>query len=153
MSEYATLWVMRSDVGASAPRLGSTFFPSPGRISAAERSAPVGSLAQRTIAIPGLSRAALQLLDTAALQDTLQELYAQLRGPAPAGGELHPNGTLRIPSLVAVWLMGRVSQAYKPGSKLVKLSRALDPEMLRSIGGVADLLIRAIRADVEGSHA
>jgi hypothetical protein len=100
-----------------------------------------------------LSRAALQLLDTAALQDTLQELYAQLRGPAPVSGELHPNGTLRIPSLVAVWLMGRVSQAYKPGSKLVKLSRALDPEMLRSIGGVADLLIRAIRADVEGSHA
>lgn len=102
---------------------------------------------------PGLSRAALQLLDTAALQETLQELYAQLRGPAPVTGELHSNGTPRIPSLVAVWLMGRVSQAYKPGSKLVKLSRALDPEMLRSIGGVADLLIQAIRTDIEGSHA
>ncbi len=68
-------------------------------------------------------------------------------------GEMHENGTLRIASQVAVWMIGRVSEAYEPGKKLVKLSQVREVDVLRSIGGVADLLIRSIRADMgkEGS--
>ena len=83
----------------------------------------------------------------------MQELCAQLGRRTPADiamGELHQNGTPRIASQVAVWMIGRISQAYEPGKKLVKLSRVRDVDVLRSIGGVADLLIRAIRADMGG---
>lgn len=146
--------VVRSDVGAAMPKVGSTFFPSADPIAPIERSTPVGSLAERISAVPGLTPQELQSLDAAALQATLQELCAQLGGPTRAAvvtGELHGNGTPRIPSLVAVWLIGRVSQAYRPGTKLVRLSRVRDPDVLRSVGGVADLLIRAIRADIGGN--
>jgi hypothetical protein len=90
-------------------------------------------------------------VDRAALQQTLQELYAQLRRRSSAevaAGELHENGTLRISSLVAVWLIGRVSEAYGSRRKLVKLSQVRDVDVLRSIGGVTDLLIRTIRKDM-----
>ena len=141
-------------MGAAIARPGSTFFPPAHPTAPAEGSTPVASLAERISAVPGLTRQALQRLDAAAMQATLQELCAQLGGAtrAPAAtGELHGNGTPRIPSLVAVWLIGRVSQAYQPGTKLVKLSRVRDPDVLRSIGGVTDLLIRAIRADIGGN--
>ncbi len=78
-------------------------------------------------------------------------MCAQLGRRTPADiatGDLHENGTLRIASQVAVWMIGRVSEAYAPGKKLVKLSQVPDVDVLRSIGGVADLLIRAIRADM-----
>ncbi|UXA15853.1 hypothetical protein KXD97_32445 (plasmid) [Mycobacterium sp. SMC-8] len=142
---------MRSDVGVAVPSVGSTFFPPAGPTTPTGWSTPVRSLAERISALPGLTRQALERPDVAGLQATLQEMCAQLGGSAggpAATGELHGNGTARITSLVAVWLIGRVSQAYLPGSKLVKLSRVRDPDVLRSIGGVADLLVRAIRADL-----
>ena len=117
----------------------------------AKTAKPSTDLAQRVNAVAGLTRESLQNLDRAALQQTLQELCAQLGGPTPAGvaaGELHGNGTPRIPSLVAVWLIGRVSEAYSPGQTLVNLSKVPDVQVLRSVGGVARLLIRSIRADM-----
>lgn len=143
---------MTSNVDGGAPVPGSTFFPVAGpTVPTTPTTPPTVDLAQRVNAIPGLTRASLQKLDRPALQETLQELFAQLGGRTPAevaAGELHENGTLRIASLVAVWLIGQVSQAYAPGRKLVKLSHVRDAEVLRSIGGVTDLLIRSIRADM-----
>jgi hypothetical protein len=110
-----------------------------------------GNVAQRVRGVTGLTKASLQRVDRAALQQTLQELYAQLRRRSSAevaAGELHENGTLRISSLVAVWLIGRVSEAYGSRRKLVKLSQVRDVDVLRSIGGVTDLLIRTIRKDM-----
>lgn len=143
---------MTSDVGGGLPAPGSTFFPAGGpTVPTSPTAPPAGNLAQRLTAITGLTRASLQKLDHPALQQTLLELCAQLGGRTTAdvaAGELHENGTPRIPSLVAVWLIGRVSQAYAPGRKLVKLSQVRDAEVLRSIGGVTDLLIRSIRTDM-----
>ncbi len=142
---------MRSDVGVAVPPAGSTFFPPAGSTTATGWSAPVRPLAERISALPSLTRQELERHDVAALQATLQEMCSQLGGSAggpEAVGEMHGNGTPRITSLVAVWLIGRVSQAYRPGVKLVKLSRVRDLDVLRSIGGVADLLVRAIRADL-----
>lgn len=117
---------------------------------------PTGDLTERISRVSGLTRQSLQRLDRAALEQTLQELCAQLGRRTPADvamGEMHENGTLRIASQVAVWMIGRVSEAYEPGKKLVKLSQVREVDVLRSIGGVADLLIRSIRADMgkEGS--
>ena len=141
-------------MGAAIARPGSTFFP-PAHPTAPTEGLHAGRVACRAHQRgTGFDPEALQRLDAAAMQATLQELCAQLGGGtrAPAAtGELHGNGTPRIPSLVAVWLIGRVSQAYEPGTKLVKLSRVRDPDVLRSIGGVTDLLIRAIRADIGGN--
>lgn len=114
---------------------------------------PATRLADRISAVSSLTRESLLRLDRVELEQTLQELFAQLGGRSAsevAAGELHANGTLRIPSLVAVWLIGRVSEAYRPGTKLVKLSRVRDVDVLRSVGGVAELLIRSIRADIGG---
>ena len=116
---------------------------------------PATRLADRISAVSSLNRESLLRLDRVELEQTLQELFAQLGGRSArevAAGELHANGTLRIPSLVAVWLIGRVSEAYRPGAKLVKLSRVRDVDILRSVGGVAELLIRSIRADIGGRH-
>ncbi|WP_147252050.1 hypothetical protein [Blastococcus sp. TF02-09] len=144
---------MTSNVGIGLSTAGSTFFPTASPAVPMAPSTPgAQDLAQRVNSVTGLTRAALRVLDRAALQQTLEELCAQLGGPSSAavvGGDLHANGTARIPSLVAVWLIGQVSEAYAPGRKLVKLSQVQDVDVLRSIGGVANLLIRAIRRDME----
>jgi hypothetical protein len=149
--------VVTSNVGGGPPVPGSTFFPTVvptvvPTVPTAPATPATVSLAQRVSAIPGLTRASLQQLDRSALQQTLLELCAALGGRTPAevaAGELHENGTPRVSSLVAVWLLGRVSEAYgSPGRKLVKLSQVRDVDVLRSIGGVTGLLIRAIRRDM-----
>lgn len=148
MSDYATLDVMPSDVAATQPRAGSVFFPSPKEVltHAAERPTLL------TPTVPELSRVTLQRRDTGELRAILSNMCGQLRQPLDGISHMHPNGTPHIPSLVAVWLIGRVSEAYRPGSKLVNLSRVGDPDALRSIGGVTDLLIAAINIDMESGR-
>lgn len=143
---------MTSDAAGGDLKPGSTFFPASGPTAPpAVTPPPAGGLAARISTVTGLSRQSLQALDRGTLERTLVELCAQLGNRTPAdlaGGDLHENGTLRIASQVAVWMIGRVSEAYAPGKKLVKLSQVRDIEALRSIGGLADLLIRSIRKDM-----
>ena len=149
---------MTSNVGAGTEQGVGTFFPAsvsavptiPAPITA-EQSGP--TLAQRVAAVPGLGRAELRADDAAAMSATLLELWAAMANrPADelAAGEVHRDGTTLISSQVAVWLIGRVSEAYGR-RKLVNLSRVKDLESLRSLGGLTGLLQSAINADMEGT--
>lgn len=84
---------------------------------------------------------------------TLLALWAAMTNrPAHelAAGEMHSDGTVRISSQVAVWMIGRISEAYGR-RKLVNLARVKDLESLRSLGGLAGLLGAVISADKEGT--
>ncbi len=149
---------MTSNVSAGAESGGGSFFPS--SISAvhtipppATSAHPVLTLAQRVAAVPGLGRSELRAADAAAMSATLLELWAAMANrPAQelAAGEIHSDGTTRISSQVAVWLIGRVSEAYGR-RKLVNLARVKDLESLRSLGGLTGLLGSVISADSEGT--
>jgi hypothetical protein len=115
---------------------------------------PPSNLAQHVADVPGLSKADLRAANAAAMAATLQGLWAAMKNrPVEelADGEMHPDGTPRISSLVAVWLIGVISQAY--GRKLVKLSGVKDVQALRSVGGLAGLLVGVIDADTKGTMA
>lgn len=150
---------MTSDVGSSATTSGGTFFPAsvsavptvPAPTTTAAQ--PVLTLAQRVDAVPGLGRAELRSADASAMSSTLLELWSAMTNrPAHelAAGDKHPDGTARISSQVAVWLIGRVSQAYGRRT-LVNLSRVKNLESLRSLGGLTGLLRSVISADSEGT--
>ncbi|WP_459985019.1 hypothetical protein [Nocardioides sp. AN3] len=84
---------------------------------------------------------------------TLLNLWAAMksqRAEELAAGELHPDGSVRVSSQVAVWLIGRISEAYGP-RKLVNLARVKDIESLRSLGGLTRLLGAVIKADMKGT--
>lgn len=57
-----------------------------------------------------------------------------------ASGVAHTDGTLAIGSMVAVWVLVTVGKAF--GRRLVRLSD-VDPDALRSVGGVAKLIKEA----------
>lgn len=114
---------------------------------------PGQTLAQRVAAVSGLSRSELRAADASAISATLLGLWAAMTNrPAHelAAGEIHQDGTVRISSQVAVWLIGRISEAYGR-RKLVNLSRVKDVESLRSLGGLTGLLEAVINADTEGT--
>ncbi len=148
---------MTSDVGVGATQSGGSFFPPSVSVVATAPAVmstqPGSSLAQRVTAVPGLNRPELRVADADALAATLLGLWAAMRNQPVeelASGELHQDGTLRISSRVAVWLISRISEAYgRP--KLVKLSRVKDIEALRSLGGLTGLLGAVIYADSKGT--
>lgn len=167
MSENATFDVMPSNVGHGATGQGSPFFPSPapapGPTSgpAATPTPPAGpssdttagtataklptSLKGRVAAVAGLDSAHLKAAGQPEVQQVLESLLGALKNLSDADlqlGEKHGDGSLRITSHLAVWLIGKVTDAY--GSKLVRLSKVPDRESLRSISGLADLLTNAI---------
>lgn len=74
------------------------------------------------------------------------ELNALVRGALPAVGlnELAADGSPRIASLVAVWMITQVAKAVGQ-PRLVSLSQ-VKAEELRSIAGVARLAYNALRA-------
>lgn len=146
---------MTSDVGAAAS--GGSFFP-PAVVPALRIPRPTSAqeprltLAQRVAVIPGMSRDDLRIAGPATMAATLQSLWAAMANrPVQelVAGETHENGTPRIGSQVAVWLIGRISEAYGRRT-LVKLSQVKSIEALRSIGGLTQLLTAAISADMEG---
>jgi hypothetical protein len=150
---------MTSDIGGASVTSGAGLFPSSGYVlpavmvsRVALRPQPRSTLAQRVADVPGLSRADLRAADAPAMAATLKGLWAAMKNrPVEelAHGEMHPDGTPRISSQVAVWLIGRISQAYGR-EKLVKLSGVKDLEALRSLGGLTRLLIGAIDTDAKG---
>lgn len=150
---------MTSDVGSGAKLDGGIFFPA--SVSAVPTipapttttAQPGPNLAQRVAAVPGLSRSELRAADATAMAATLLELWAAMTNRSAqelAAGDVHPDGTARISSQVAVWLIGRVSAAYGR-RKLINLSRVKDLESLRSLGGLTGLLGSVINADTEGT--
>jgi hypothetical protein len=151
---------MTSDFGLDAKPSGGGFFPPslsvvptvPAVTSALAAQAGL-NLAQRVSAVPGLSRSELRVADAAAISATLLSLWAAMKNrPVEelASGEMHQDGTLRLSSQVAVWLIGRVSEAYGRRT-LVRLSGVKDVEVLRSLRGLAGLLGAVINADKEGT--
>jgi hypothetical protein len=103
--------------------------------------------------VGGLSRAHLEKANRNQLQQTLEELLAALKNKSQSEiqtGERHGNGSLKITSHIAVWLIGKITEAY--GSRLVRLSKVSSPESLRSTRGLADLLKSAITKDLGQAH-
>lgn len=160
---------MSSNVGDEATGQVSPFFPSPAHAPAAPPtsststapSAPTGSirgatggtatakpptsLKARVAAVPGLDNAHLKAAGQPEVQLLLESLLGALKNLSDADlqlGEKHGDGSLSITSHLAVWLIGKVTDAY--GSKLVRLSKVPDRESLRSISGLAELLTNAI---------
>ncbi|MFC5679093.1 hypothetical protein [Aeromicrobium endophyticum] len=153
---------MASNVGSGGTGQGSPFFPSPAPAPAAPPASPTGttpstttgstgtakpptSLKARVAAVPGLDPAHLKAAGQPELQQVLESLLGALKNLSDADlqlGEKHGDGSLRITSHLAVWLIGKVTDAY--GSKLVRLSKVTDRESLRSISGLANLLTNAI---------
>lgn len=165
MSENATFDVMTSNVGDGAAGQGSPFFPSPAPAPPIPSTSPTGttlgtatgttdgtatakpptSLKARVAAVPGLDPAHLTVAGQPEVQQILESLLGALKNLSDADlqlGEKHGDGSLRITSHLAVWLIGKVTDAY--GSKLVRLAKVPDRESLRSISGLADLLTNAI---------
>lgn len=107
-------------------------------------------LTERVKAVGGLDRADLETAPRSQLGQTLEELLSALKNktlPEIQAGERHKDGSLEITSHLAVWLIGKVTDAY--GRRLVRLSKVSSRESLRSIGGLAELLRNAI----EGARA
>lgn len=106
---------------------------------------PSTSLKARVAAVPGLDPAYLKAAGQPEVRQILESLLGALKNLSDADlqlGEKHGDGSLRITSHLAVWLIGKVTDAY--GNKLVRLSKVQDRESLRSISGLADLLTKAI---------
>ena len=59
--------------------------------------------------------------------------------------ERHVDGSLRITSHLAVWLIGKITDAY--GGRLVRLAKVSDRDNLRSLNGLAQLLNASITRD------
>lgn len=134
---------------------GPTFFPpptppSPGPPASPRFRALTVSLTERVKAVAGLDRAHLATATREQLRQTLQELLGALKNRSKAdleAGERHGDGSLRITSHIAVWLIGKVTEAY--GGNLVRLSKVPSLDSLRSIGGLAELLTKAIEKNQE----
>lgn len=143
MSENATLDVMTSHAGAGSTGQGSPFFPP----QAPATTTPIAprSLKDRVASVAGLEAAHLAGADKSEIQQVLESLLGALKDLPDAQlqlGERHGDGGLRITSHLAVWLIGKVTDAY--GGKLVRLSKVPSRESLRSTSGLAELLNIAI---------
>lgn len=135
---------MASHVEEEAAEQGSPFFPRSTPATSAPTPTPT-SLKDRVAAVGGLAPDQLKNADTVEMQHVLEALLGALKNVSDAqlqSGERAVDGSLRIASHLAVWLIGKVTDAY--GAKLVRLSRVPNRESLRSISGLAELLIAAI---------
>lgn len=148
---------MTSNVGGNPTGQRSPFFPSPAPAPAPPPTSPIAtttgtatakpptSLKARVAEVPGLDPAYLKAAGQPEVQQVLESLLGALKNLSRADlhlDEKHGDGSLRITSHLAVWLIGKVTDAY--GSKLVRLSKVADRESLRSVSGLADLLTNAI---------
>lgn len=129
MSEYPTLHVVKSDIAAR------------GRIAPPNRRGPSSPTAP------------LATVRTRSVAQLERDLTAVLRKAQPTRmfGELAADGSPRVPSLVAVWLISQVGNAVgRP--KLLNLSKVRREE-LRSIAGVARLVHRTLHPVPTGVQA
>jgi hypothetical protein len=99
----------------------------------------------RPITIPG--RETLSAMSPESLAGLMEAMLSARRrqGKAEtANGERHADGSLRIPSLEAVWLMTRIGRALDQ-LRLVNL-RDVPVSKLRSLNGLAELVLDAVQA-------
>lgn len=132
--------------------------PSPGRRLFFDppdsTTAPTGlttALPQRVAAVAGLDRAVLEHATREDLEGTLRALLSALKNQDTdllEKGEHHADGGLAIASMVAVWLLDHVSDAF--GKRLVNLAKVPDRETLRSTRALAALLHTAIQTQLNG---
>ncbi|TDW24153.1 hypothetical protein EV650_3019 [Kribbella kalugense] len=104
-----------------------------------------GKLADRVAAVAGLDRPSIVAASPDVLERTLESLLGALKRLSDSElqqRERHQDGSLRITSHLAVWLISRVAEAY--GNKLVDLAKVPDKQSLRSLAGLAHLLHSAI---------
>lgn len=133
---------------APGESLGSLFFastkqPTAGPVAAASSPIPVDPAGGP--AALALDAAALRGMDDGAMrQEILLMLACLQRRPTAdvAAGPLHPDGTLRLDSMTAVWVIATIGKAF--GRRLVRLSE-VDRDGLRSVAGLASLVRTAIR--------
>lgn len=122
MSEYPTLDVVKSDI------------PSRGAIAPPRRTGPAAI-------VPVMPLTGVRTRSAVELERDLSELLRTAR-PTCVTTELAADGSPKVASLVAVWLLSQVGRAVgRP--KLVNLSKVRREE-LRSIGGVARLVHRTL---------
>lgn len=122
MSEYPTLYVVKSDI----PATGAI---APPKRKASRSDSPATPLADV------LTRSAAEL------ERDLTELLREAR-PTCMTTEVAADGSPKVASLVSVWLLSQVGKAVgRP--KLLNLSK-VGREELRSIGGVARLAHRTL---------
>lgn len=122
MSEYPTLNVVKSDI------------PAKGAIAPPKRRGPAASGSPTPLAdVRGRSATEIEL--------DLTDLLRAVR-PTRVTTEVAADGSPKVASLIAVWLLSQVGNAVgRP--KLVNLS-TVRREELRSIGGVARLVHRTL---------
>lgn len=135
---------MTSNLDVAGSRYRSPFFPSRGS-SANMPQPPPTSLKDRVDEITGLDGSYLATASDDEMQHVLESLVGALKNIEPADlqlGDRHTDGGLRITSHLAVWLIGKVSDAY--GDSLVRLSKIPSIDSLRSTHGLAQLLSTAI---------
>ena len=133
---------MTSNVGTGTVRHGFTLLPADtayancesgtGSGNRASVAYPSTSLKARVAAVPGLDPAHLKAAGHPEVQQVLESLLGALKNVSDAElqlGERHGDGSLRVASHLAVWLIGKVTDAY--GKKLVRLSKVPDRESLR----------------------
>ncbi|MCC6233467.1 MAG: hypothetical protein IT580_12530 [Verrucomicrobiales bacterium] len=85
---------------------------------------------------------------------TLQDLWSAMTNrPVEEleNEEKCPDGTPRLSSTIAVWMIGKITEAY--GSPLVTLSTVKDADALRSFGGLSRLLVGAIQGKAKSTAA
>lgn len=135
---------MTSHVVSQTAEPGSPFFPPVTPVTATPTLTPT-SLKDRVAAVSGLTTAQLKSADVIEMQQVLEALLGALKNIPDVqlqSGERAEDGSLRITSHLAVWLIRKVSDAY--GAELVRLSQVPTRESLRSISGLAELLKAAI---------
>ena len=129
--------VMNSDSASAAgdQTFGGLFGPpSPLPVTATSRDLPL---------LPDAST--LASTDASDLADLLQELISARRREDPevtAHGERHVDGSLRVPSLEAVWLLTQLGKSVGV-RRLVNL-RNVQVSRLRSLRGIAEIAIDAV---------
>lgn len=148
--------VVTSNVGDERGDKRPTFFPPsepvfPPALASKPVDAPIVSLSERVKEVAGLDRGHLERAKRADLERVLEDLVGALKNQSSTEleeSERHDDGSLRISSHLAVWLIGKVTDVC--GRQLVKLSRIPSRENLHSIAGLANLLTDAIARTRKG---
>lgn len=129
---------------SAASGIGKLFFPPAEDAAVGGPSVPAADAIAAGRPGAALSAADLESMSEAQLQAEILTLLAQLqrrRLAEPAIGQAHPDGTLGVDSMTAVWVVATLSKVY--GRKLVNLSK-VDRDSLRSVGGLAGLVRHAV---------
>ncbi len=135
MSEYPTLHVVSENITRS-PNSNPFFRLEPAAPPPPTRSVPLN-----------MDGGNLAGLDETGLGVEIVNILASLQKRSPedvAADPLHDDGTVAVTSMVAVWVLARVAEAFGR-RRLVRLDR-VDGADLHSVAGLARVIHQAIRS-------